>query len=259
MKIACWNVNSINTRYGHLLSWIEKNDPDLVLLQEIKCEARDFPRSEFSHLPYNIEIHGQKTYNGVTIFSKYPIDEVKTSFSNNPCPEQARFLEVCFDSDIGYSRVMSVYVPNGGEVGSEKYKIKIDFLKSFRQYLNKISSRDENIMIGGDFNVAPYDIDVHAPEHLQHTTCFTEEERILMRSILNSNWHDLYRLKYPNKSEYSWWDYRSRAFEHNQGMRIDLILGNSRVADRLQDFVMDAEERGKEKPSDHIPISASFG
>lgn len=258
MKVACWNVNSINTRSGHLLEHIDKHDPDLILLQEIKCEEKDFPRDQFSHLPYNIEIVGQKTYNGVAIFSKYKIDEVKTTFSNNPCADQARFLEVCFDSDVGYSRVISVYVPNGGEIGSDKFKMKLDFLKSFRLYLNKISSKDENIIIGGDFNVAPFDIDVHAPKHLQHTTCFTDQERMLMRSILNDKWLDLFRLQHPNKNEYSWWDYRSRAFEHNQGMRIDMILGNSRAADRLQDFVMDASERGKEKPSDHIPITASF-
>jgi exodeoxyribonuclease-3 len=153
---------------------------------------------------------------------------------------------------------MSVYVPNGGEINSDKFKMKLDFLRSLRLYLKKLESSDENIIIGGDFNVAPFDIDVHAPEHLQHTTCFTEEERILMRSILNDKWLDLYRLQYPNKNEYSWWDYRSRAFEHNQGMRIDLILGNSKASDRLSDFIMDSEERAKEKPSDHIPIMACF-
>lgn len=258
MKVAAWNVNSINTRHTHLLEWINTHDPDLILLQEIKCEEKDFPHDAFSHLPYNISIIGQKTYNGVAIFSKFPVDDIKSSFTNNPCSDQARFLEISFAADNEYYRVISVYVPNGSEINSDKFKMKLEFLKSLRAYLKKINTTEENIIIGGDFNVAPFDIDVYAPEHLQHTTCFSEEERILMRSILNENWIDLYRLKHPSKNEYSWWDYRSRAFEHNKGMRIDLILGNSKVADKLQDFEMHTEERGKEKPSDHVPIMASL-
>lgn len=254
MKIASWNVNSVKSRLAQVLNWLETNSPDILLMQELKCEEMAFPYEAFSHLPYNHVIVGQKTYNGVSIFSKYPLDNVKTNFPENPCPEQARFVEATFSTKDDFYRIISVYVPNGGEIHSDKFEIKLKFLKALKIYLSSINSREENIIIGGDFNVAPFDIDVYAPEHLQHTTCFTVQERALMRSILNDNWFDLYRILYPEQSEYSWWDYRARAFEHNQGMRIDMILGNPRVGDRIKEFTMDKEVRALEKASDHAPI-----
>lgn len=254
MKIACWNVNSIKSRSLQVLEWIAKEDPDILMLQELKCEEAAFPMLEFSHLNYNYAISGQKTYNGVAILSKYPIDEIKTNFEGNPIPDQARFVEITFNADIGYSRAICVYVPNGGEVNSEKFEIKIEFYKAFRKYLQSIKSNDEYIMIGGDYNVAPFDIDVYEPAHLQHSTCFTLTERELFRSILNDGWLDLYRLNNPYEEEFSWWDYRARGFEHNKGMRIDMILGNPKFANQMEDFTMDREVRGKEKASDHIPI-----
>lgn len=256
MKIACWNVNSIKSRASGVLDWISKEDPGILMLQELKCEEEAFPKLEFSHLPYNFAISGQKTYNGVAILSKYPLENISTNFPGNPIPEQARFVEATFKADIGYCRAICVYVPNGGEVHSDKFKIKLEFYKAFRAYLNSIKSLDEYIMVGGDYNVAPFDIDVYEPAHLQHSTCFTVEEREHMRSILNDGWLDLYRLINPDKEEFSWWDYRGRGFEHNKGMRIDMILGNPKFADIIEDFTMDREVRGQEKASDHIPIVA---
>lgn len=254
MKIACWNVNSIKSRTRQVLDWIYKEDPDILMLQELKCEAAAFPALEFSHLLYNYAISGQRTYNGVAILSKYPIDDIKINFDGNPIPDQARFIEVTFRANIGFCRAICVYVPNGGEVDSDKFKIKIDFYKAFRKYLQSIKSFEEYIIIGGDFNVAPFDIDVYEPGHLQYSTCFTLQERELMRSILNDGWLDLYRLMNPDKEEFSWWDYRGRCFERNKGMRIDMILGNPKFADIIEDLVMDKEVRAQKKASDHIPI-----
>jgi len=254
MKVACWNVNSIKSRLDQVLSWISKNNPDILMLQELKCETDAFPLEAFAHLPYNFAISGQKTYNGVAILSKYPIDKTSLTFTNNPIEDQARFVEVSFKSEIGYCRAISVYVPNGGEVYSDKFKMKLEFFKHFKDYLSSIKNSDEHIMVGGDFNVAPFDLDVYEPAHLQHSTCFTTIERAHMRSILNDGWIDLFRILHPKEEEFSWWDYRGRSFERNKGMRIDMILANPKLANAVQEFVMDKEVRGMDKASDHIPI-----
>lgn len=258
MKIASWNVNSVKARCPNVLEWIEINNPDLLMLQELKCEEAAFPQDAFSHLSYNYAISGQKTYNGVAILSKYPIDDVKKNFPNNPCPEQARFIEVTFTSPVGYTRAINVYVPNGGEVGSDKFALKLEFLSNLHLYLKSIASYEENIIIGGDFNVAPFDIDVYAPKDLENSTCFTLGERKLMRQILNDGWLDLYRIIHPAVAEYSWWDYRAGAFQHDLGLRIDFLLSNAKLANNLLSVSMDKQARGKEKASDHAPVFAEF-
>ena len=147
MKIVSWNVNSIKARLENVLKWIEANNPDILMIQELKCEESAFPYDAFSHLSYNYAIAGQKTYNGVAILSKYPIDEVKTDLPNSPCPEQARFVEIGLNSPIGYMRAINVYVPNGGEVGSDKFDIKLKFLPALQDYLKSIRNHEENIII----------------------------------------------------------------------------------------------------------------
>ncbi len=256
MKIACWNVNSIKSRLTQVLSWIEQHDPDVILFQELKCEEESFPLEAFSHLPYNFAISGQKTYNGVAILSKYKIDGIKKAFPGSPCPDQARFIEISFASPIGYCRIISIYVPNGGEIHSDKFMMKLEFLDALYSYLHSIKNTEEHVIIGGDFNVAPFDIDVYAPKQMHHTTCFTLEERVKLRAILNSNWTDLYRALNPATCDFTWWDYRGRAFEHNHGMRIDMILGCPKTADRLQEFIIDKDARSSDKASDHAPIMA---
>jgi len=254
MKVVSWNVNSIKARLESVLRWVEANNPDILMIQELKCEEPAFPYEAFSHLSYNFAISGQKTYNGVAILSKYPIDEIKTEFPGNPCPEQARFIEVSFASPAGYMRAINVYVPNGGEVGSDKFDIKLKFLSALQDYLRSIQNYEENIIIGGDFNVAPFDVDVYSPQKLENTTCFTLQERKLMREILNDNWHDLYRTANPTSNDYSWWDYRAGAFQHNHGMRIDFLLGNAKFANKVSAVVIEAQTRAEEKASDHVPV-----
>lgn len=257
-KIATWNVNSIRSRLEHVTDFLRDQDPCILLLQETKCTNDQFPHDHFSALPYNVSIHGQKSYNGVAIFSKYPIDEIKTDFRGNPCPAQARFLEVTCTTPIGYSRIISVYVPNGGEVGSEKFAMKLEFLSALTSYLNEIDAQDENLIVGGDFNVAPFDIDVYDPAALVNTTCFTEVEKGRMRTLMNKGFEDLYRLKHPDAQEFSWWDYRAAGFRRNLGMRIDFLLGNNNVLSKLQECYIDKSSRGKPQPSDHVPVVAEF-
>ncbi len=245
-------------RVSNFRDFLTEIDPDIVLLQEIKCETDKFPYEELSNFNYNFYIHGQKSYNGVAILSKFPADEIITSFPANPCVDQARFIEASIRTPVGYFNIISIYAPNGFEVGSDKFTTKLEFYKKLIEYLQNKKSSDEKLIIGGDFNIAPFDIDVHSPIELTGQTCFTLEERQLFRKILNSGYHDLYRMIYPDQDEFSWWDYRAGAFEKNKGMRIDMILASDNIADLVDDCHMLTSARGKTKPSDHIPVIASL-
>ncbi len=257
-KIVTWNVNSIKVRLNHLREFIAEHDPDVICLQELKCETDKFPSEELSDLPYNLYIHGQKTYNGVAILSKVPADEVVTEFPDNPIPEQARFIECSFNTPIGYARIISLYAPNGGEVGSDKFEIKLNFYDAFTNYINSKKSFEEKLFVGSDYNIAPFDIDVHSPNKLRDSTCFTLTEQKKLRTILNNGFIDNFRAKYPTKKEFSWWDYRAGAFEQNKGMRIDTIISSSNALQNLEDCIIDYKTREKEKPSDHAPVIAIY-
>ncbi len=257
VKIITWNINSIRSRTNHLLDLIKNEEPDLLLLQEIKCEDHSFPYSLFEG-HYNIKIHGQKSYNGVAIFSKFPIDDLKISFPNNICEDQARFIEISCNTTSGYSRIISLYAPNGSEVGSDKFLTKLNFFNHFIKYLEDIKSIEENVIIGGDFNIAPFDIDVYSPDNLASSVCYTLEERHKMRTILNIGYQDLYRLYNQSKQEYSWWDYRNQGFQKNLGMRIDTIIANPLAANKLSNCYINSTYREQEKPSDHAPVVAIF-
>jgi exodeoxyribonuclease-3 len=254
MKIATWNVNSVKMRFQHLRDFLTETNPDIVSLQEIKCETEKFPYEELSDLPYNYYVHGQKSYHGVAILSKFRADEVINNFPNNPCPGESRFLEICAQTNMGFYRFISLYAPNGGAVGSHTFDMKLEFYSAFNDYLLLKKSFDEKLIIGGDFNIAPFDIDVYSPKDLENTTCFTLAERKQLRTILNSGFEDLYRMMHPDKQEFSWWDYRSRAFQHNRGMRIDLLLGSSNVVGSLHHCYIDHSVREKNNPSDHAPV-----
>lgn len=257
MKIVTWNINSVKMRLPLLLDFINETSPDILLLQELKCETDKFPYDELSHLSYNFYIHGEKSYNGVAILSKYPADEIIYNFPNNPCESQSRFLEIALQLPIGYCRIISLYAPNGGEVSSDKFSLKLKFYDALIAYLESKKNFEEKIIVGGDFNIAPFDIDVYSPKHFEGSTCFTTEEKQKLRVILNSGYEDLYRLLHPNSQEFSWWDYRAGAFEHNKGMRIDMLLATTNACGFFKECYMDYHMRSKAKPSDHVPIIAS--
>ncbi len=260
LKIVTWNVNSINVRIKHLIDLIRDHNPDIICLQELKCINEKFPKEELNALPYNynLYLHGQKTYNGVAILSKIPADEVITDFPSNPVPEQARFIEASFSTEIGYIRVISLYAPNGGEVNSDKFKIKLEFYDAFIKYIKSIQSFEEKIFIGSDYNIAPFDIDVYSPQKLENSTCFTYHEKQKLRTILNSGFVDNFRIKHPKKKEFSWWDYRAGSFEQNNGMRIDSIISTNNAVKYLVDCTIDYNTREKQKPSDHAPVIAEY-
>lgn len=254
MKIASWNINSIKMRIEHLRDFINTSDPDVILLQELKCETDKFPYDELSDLPYNFYIHGQKSYNGVAILSKIKADEIVYDFPSNPCSDQSRFIEISLQSNIGFCRIMSIYAPNGGEVNSDKFEMKLKFYDALIDYAGSRKSVDENLIMGGDFNIAPFDIDVYSPKLLKDSTCFTLIEKNKMRTLLNSGFDDIYRILHPEKQEFSWWDYRAGAFEQNKGMRIDAILSSHNATGHFQNSYVEYSMRSKLKPSDHVPV-----
>ncbi len=257
-KIATWNVNSVNARLEHLIHFLENDAPDIVLLQEIKCVSEKFPSEALAHLPYNISIMGQKSYHGVAILSKFPLEEIAKTFPNNPLPDEARFLEVGCKIGEEFYRIISLYAPNGAEAGSNKYALKLEFYDALQNYLSKIVLAGENAIIAGDFNIAPFDLDVYDPKDLEGVTSFTEPEKERLRSILNNGFTDLYRVTNPLKKEFSWWDYRNGGLQKNEGMRIDLILGTKGVLDRLIHCDIDKKHRLKMKPSDHTVVFAEI-
>lgn len=259
LKILTWNINSIRARAYQLNQLISDTQPDIILLQEIKCESHNFPFQEIneSH-KYNFSINGQKSYNGVAILSKFPLEDIKFSFLGNPCPDQARFIEANCLTEVGYVKVISIYVPNGGEVNSDKFQIKLLFIDKFIKYLHSSKNLGESIILGGDFNVAPYDTDVYSAIELQNTTCFTLPEKQYIRKLINHNFIDIYRLFHQRQKKFTWWDYRAGAFERNLGMRIDYILCTISIALKATDCYIDYHTRNNHRASDHAPVIASF-
>ncbi len=253
--IATWNVNSIRSRINSFKHWVKDRAPDVILLQELKCQQHDFPHSIVANLGYNIELVGQKSYNGVAILSKFPIEDVIVKIPGYNDDNNARYIEA-FTNNI---RVASVYVPNGQEVGSEKFVYKMNFMNHLTEHVQNLLQNYENVVIGGDFNIAPTEQDGHNPERFKKNQilCSTQE-RNKMQQLLNCGFVDTIRIKYPyiidNGAVFTWWDYRSGSFSHNKGYRIDHILGSSNVADLFTDCGIDRHIREEPKPSDHAPV-----
>lgn len=254
MKIVTWNINSVRTRIQHLLDFIDEANPDILMLQEIKCETQCFPYEELSHLPYNLYVHGQKSYNGVAILSKFKADEITYSFLGNPLVEQSRFIEITAQTSIGFCRIICIYVPNGGEAYSEKFELKLQFFDAINNYLESIKCFEEKIIIGGDFNICPFDIDVYSTQDFENKTGFTLVEKNKLRTLLNLGFDDQFRLNNPDVRQFSWWDYRGGAFSQDKGMRIDMILTSSSVTKNFSKCYIDYKTRTKIKPSDHAPV-----
>jgi exodeoxyribonuclease-3 len=254
LKIVTWNVNSINARLETALEYLKEKSPDVVLLQETKCINDAFPTEQIADLGYNIKLHGQKTYNGVAILSKFPIEEVTTHFDGNPDENQARYIEALITVRSKVVRVAAVYVPNGQEVGSEKFEYKLKFFESIYNHLKKLLEYEEILIVGGDFNVAENDIDVFDPRKLQGNVCFHKLEKEMFRKILSLGFADSFRLLHKTSQEFSWWDYRGGSFEHNLGMRIDYLLTSPEATDLIKSSYHDHYLRALPKASDHIPV-----
>jgi exodeoxyribonuclease-3 len=254
MKIATWNVNSIRSRLHQLLPWLKDAAPDVVLLQELKCTEDTFPKMEIEDLGYNLAIHGQKTYNGVAILSKFPLSDIECGLAGDASDDQARYIEAVVSTKHSAIRVVSVYVPNGQSPDSEKFPYKLKFLERLHVRLNIIKTYDEVSIIGGDYNVAPFAIDVFDPAKLEGSVCYHPEERIRLRRIFNYGWYDAYRTLHPQSKAFSWWDYRDASFERDAGLRIDHLLLSPQATDKLVSCDIIKDMRASDKPSDHVPV-----
>ncbi len=254
VSIATWNVNSIKSRLEHLSGWLRDGAPDILLLQETKVIDDAFPHMEIEELGYNLAIHGQKTYNGVAILSKYPIDEVITGLPGDEADEQARYIEAVISLDNGALRVASIYVPNGQSVGSDKFAYKMRFFERLHAHAKTLLSYDETLVLGGDYNVAPAPIDVYDAEKLEGSVCYHPDERAKLRALLHLGLYDAYRVTHPTERQFSWWDYRGGAYQRGHGLRIDHLLLNAQATDRLHSAQIEESLRQKDKPSDHAPV-----
>lgn len=258
LTIATWNVNSVRARIQHTIKYLETFSPDIVLLQELKCTTDNFPYMEIEHLGYNTAIHGQKTYNGVAILSKYPIDDIITQLPGDDNDEEARYIEAVISLEGKAIRVASVYVPNGQEPGSDKFKYKMRFFDRLHDHLSLLRTYNEITVIGGDYNVAPSDIDVYDPDSLRGSICFHPDEQRKFRSLLHLGYSDAFRLTHPDSQQFSWWDYRGNGWQYNKGMRIDHLLLSPQATDHLSSTNVLTDPRSWDKPSDHTPVYAEL-
>lgn len=260
ITVASWNVNSIRSRLAHLLGWLRTDKPDIVLLQELKCTEDSFPFMEIEELGYNIAIHGEKSYNGVAILSKFPLDDICRGLSDNESDSQSRYIEAVVNLPKGAIRVASVYVPNGSETTSEKFPYKLGFLDKLHGHIKKLLSYEEVLIIGGDYNIAPDDSDVHDPKSWEGSVLTHDEARMRLRKIFNLGIYDACRVLHPTgDSDYSWWDYRANSFASDNGLRIDHLLLSPQAADRLTKYYVKKDLRELEKASDHAPVVGIFG
>lgn len=251
--VASWNVNSIRARLPNVLEWLEKENPDVLALQETKVVDGAFPAAEFNALGYELVFSGQPAYNGVAILSKNPFTDVIKDFPNFQ-DDSRRVLA----ATIGSVRVVNVYIPNGQSVDSEKYQYKLQWLQAFVTFAEEERKKHSQVILLGDFNIAPEDQDVHDPEAWKGSVLVSEPEREAFRTLLAKGYYDSYRHLHPEDKEYSWWDYRMMAFRRNRGLRIDHVLLTEPLLKICQSSRIDKEPRKKEKASDHTPVMVTL-
>jgi exodeoxyribonuclease-3 len=254
VKVATWNVNSLRVRLEHVLAWLDREQPDLLALQETKLKDDDFPVEAFTARGYVATFSGQAAYNGVAILSREPPAAVTVEIGNGYADQQKRVLGATF----GALRFYSLYVPNGQSVGSPKYLYKLEWLAALRALLAAELARHSLVLVAGDFNVAPEDRDVHNPAAWEGHVLCTPAERAALAAIRDLGMSDVFRLFEQPEKTYSWWDYRAGAFRRNQGLRIDLMLASATLRKTCVGCRIDKEPRGWERPSDHVPVIAEF-
>ena len=258
MLVATWNVNSIRSRIDHVKEWLITNEIDILCLQETKTEDKFFPIEIFSNLGYEVSISGQKSYNGVAIISRFPINNIKIGFTDvikdyqdlYILSEQKRII--C--ADINDIRIINVYVPNGSSINSDKFIYKEKWLECLQVFLREINENNTPICLLGDFNIAPEDRDIHTPSRYRESIMASSKERKLLKDALGGELEDVFRIFEPGEKNWSWWDYRHSAWERDKGWRIDHIYTTEDILSCSNSCWIDKETRAKEKPSDHAPV-----
>ena len=258
MLIASWNVNSVRTRLDHVLAWLQSHQPDLLCLQETKVDDPLFPQTAFESIGYRVSFHGQKSYNGVALISRTPLDDVRCGFIGElpgdpeagELGEQKRVISALLDG----VRVVNLYVPNGSSLTSDKYPYKLKWLNCLKRYREAAQERDEPLCIVGDFNIGMEARDIHDPERLTGGIMASDAERTALKEALGEGMVDVFRAFEPDTGHWSWWDYRSGAWNRDSGWRIDHIYLSEDLLDLARSCVIHKQERGKEQPSDHAPV-----
>jgi exodeoxyribonuclease-3 len=253
LRIATWNVNSIRQRLPHLLDYLKETSPDVLCLQEIKCLDDQFPRMEIEELGYNIETHGQKTFNGVAILSRRPF-EVARGLPGDENDSQSRYLEAVVPAQDGVVRVASIYLPNGNPVDSEKYPYKLIFMERLIAHARKLMQYEEPLVLAGDFNVIPDARDAAHPEQWVNDALFLPQTRMKYRELMALGLTDALRATTDAGGLYTFWDYQAGGWQKNNGIRIDHLMLSPQAADRLRSVAIDKAMRGRDKASDHTPI-----
>lgn len=264
VRLATWNVNSLKARMPALCPWLEEVEPDVVCLQETKCADDAFPFAELAALGYESAHHGDGRWNGVAVLSRVGLEQVERGFDDDPgdLSAECRLIAATCDG----VRVHSVYVPNGRSVDSDHYRYKLAFLRQLRLQMERALAGHDEVVVAGDFNVAPADIDLFDPAFFEGSTHVTEEERALVDELVSLGLVDTLRAAYPQVTGvYSWWDYRGGDFHKGRGMRIDLVLASRPLADRVEFATVDRNARRGQgsktqpQPSDHAPVVVQFG
>jgi exodeoxyribonuclease-3 len=253
MRIATWNVNSINARLDTVLDWFREAQPDVACLQEIKCVDEKFPREPFESLGYNVETHGQKTYNGVALLSKSPLSDVRRGLPEVEGDDHARYIEAVVEGPTPV-RVASIYLPNGNPVGTEKFAYKLAWMERLRRHAESLLPYEEALVLTGDFNVIPEPEDCHDPAAWAGDALFQPESRAAWRALKWIGLTEAHEAAGEPAHSYTFWDYQAGAWQRNNGIRIDHAFLSPRAADRLTGMRTWRDVRGRDKPSDHVPV-----
>jgi exodeoxyribonuclease-3 len=254
MRIACFNINGIKARHAALCDWLDEAAPEVVLLQEIKTVDAAFPRELFEERGYNLETHGQKGFNGVAIASKRPLEDVTRGLPGDETDEQARWIEATVTGARRALRLCCLYLPNGNPAPGPKYDYKLRWMARLRDRAADLLASEEPVFMGGDYNVIPQDEDAARPEAWATDALALPESRAAFRRILHLGFTDAFRARVQGPGHYTFWDYKARAWERNNGIRIDHFLLSPQAADLMTDCGIDKALRGRDKPSDHVPL-----
>tara|TARA_Y100001970_G_C14229933_1_gene857952 strand:+ start:1820 stop:2596 length:777 start_codon:yes stop_codon:yes gene_type:complete len=253
MKISSWNVNSVRARINNILEYLKKDSPDVLLLQEIKTEDKNFPINEFKKIKYNSYIFGQKSYNGVAILSKKEIKDINTSFFKDE-KKHSRIISGIITMKNYKFLLINIYAPNGNPVDTDKYEYKLRWFDFFNNKIKLHLKKNSNIIVGGDFNIIPENIDVYDSKRYENDALFKLDVRKKFYELINLGLSDIYRYLKNDKQEFTFWDYMGSAWQKNYGMRIDHFLVSSNILDKVKSVNINKIPRSKTKPSDHTPI-----
>ena len=253
MIITSWNVNSVRARIDNIKEYLKKFSPDVVMMQEIKTQDETFPYVDFSSLDYESHVFGQKSYNGVAIISKHKLENIRTDLIKDKL-KQSRIISAEIKHKKKTIQIINIYTPNGNPVDTDKYTYKKNWLDSLIKQLKTLSKKNDNIILGGDFNIIPTAEDVYNVKSFEDDALYRLEIRKKLREMINLGFHDAYRHIHGDKEGYTFWDYMRGAWQKNNGMRIDHFLVSNSLLNIVKNVNINKNPRGKEKPSDHTPI-----